>query len=508
MNRTKNSIRNVFFTIVGSIILTLLQLINRRVFIEYLSDAYLGLNGLFYNIVTVLSMSEMGIGTALIFAMYKPVAEADREKIKSLMHLYKKLYTAIGLFVIGFGALLTPFLGSLIKEMPDISYIHLYYIMYVIDSGMSYFYTYKRSLIICNQEDYISSATVMITSVITKIMQFLVLVLTQNYFLYLLIQIIFTRLENVLISKIADKKFPYLLEKDVKPLDKEETGEIRKNILGMMTQKIGGVLASGTDNLIISKILGLTVLGFYSNYMLLISTMNSLIGKVFSSITASIGNLVAKKDREEVEKTFRNILFINYWIFSFVSVCFGCLLQPFISIWLGKKYLLSDVTVWVMVLLFYVNGMRKTVLIFRNATGMFWHDRYKTIVEAVINLLLSIPLTYLFGVMGVKLGSLLALIAVTFWIEGYVLYKKYFIKSPIQYYYLQLKYIVLTIAEFLIINKICGVIDHGTVVSFFYECVACVILTNAVLVLLFGRTKEFRYLCSILKCVGEKRRKE
>lgn len=507
MNRSSNSIRNAFFAILGSLFITLLQLINRRIFVIYLSDVYLGLNGLFYNIVTVLSMSEMGIGTALIYALYKPVADNNKEKVKSLMFLYKKLYTAIGWFVIIFGIILTPFLGMLIKEMPDIYYIHLYYMLYVIDSGMSYFYTYKRSLIICNQEDYISSATVMISTIVTKGIQFLILVTTQNYFLYLLIQILFTRLENILISKIADRKFPYLLEKDIKLLEQEETASIKKNIVGMMTQKIGSVIVSGTDNLIISKILGLTAVGFYSNYMLLINTLNSLIGKVFNSITASVGNLVAKKDSSEVEKTFLNILFINYWIFSFSTVCFWCLLQPFISIWLGNKFLLSDETIWVMVILFYVNGMRKTVLIFRNATGIFWHDRYKTIIEAVINLLLSIPLTYLYGVMGVKLGSLIALVIVTFWVESYVLYKKYFVKSPAQYYILQLKYILLTIVQCIAINGICRIIDNGTILSFLYECIVCVILTNVVMMLLFKRTREFQYLCGILKNWLTRRRK-
>ena len=307
MSRTKNSVRNAFFTVMGSVVIMVLQLVNRKVFVNFLADEYLGLNGLFSNILSMLSMSEMGIGTAMIFSLYQPVGENNTEKIKSLMRLYKKLYTIIGWFVLGMGFAITPFLRFFIKEMPDIPYIHLYFMMYVLNSGISYFYTYKRSIIICNQEDYISSLTTMGASVATRVVQLIFLIATHNYFLFLLTQIVFTRLENVIISKIADKKYPYLLEKEIEPLSSEDTASIKKNIYAMMTQKIGSVIVSSTDNLIISKILGLTILGFYSNYTLILNTLNSLIVKVFNSITASVGNLVVKGSKEETETTFRNM---------------------------------------------------------------------------------------------------------------------------------------------------------------------------------------------------------
>ena len=300
MSRTKKSIRNVIFTIVGFVVTTLLQLVNRKVFILFLSSEYLGLNGLFSNILSMLSLSEMGIGAAIVFALYKPIAEKNTEKVKSLMALYKKLYA---------GALLTPFLHLLIKEMPDIPYIHIYYLMFVIDSGLSYFYTYKRSLIICNQDNYISTTTTMLSSVGTKVVQLIILLLTHNYFLFLLVQILFTRLENVLISKIADKQYPFLKDKQYQKLSKDEIRTIRNNVFAMLAHKIGMVIVNATDNLIISKILGLAVLGVYSNYVLLTQTIESFVTKIFSSITASIGNLVAEQSKEEVEKNFNRILF-------------------------------------------------------------------------------------------------------------------------------------------------------------------------------------------------------
>ena len=505
MNRTRSSIRNVLFTLMGSIVTMLLQLINRKVFVNYLTSDYLGLNGLFSNILSMLSLSEMGVGAAMIFALYKPVAEKDNEKIKSLMNLYKKFYTVIGCFILIVGIVLSPFLSVFIKEMPDIPYIQLYYIMYVIDSALSYFYTYKRSLIICNRENYISSTTTMLASVGARLGQLLVLVFTHNYFLFLLVQIIFTRVENIVISKIADKKYPFLTEKNIKKLDKDTTSEVKKNIFAMLAHKIGNVVVNGTDNIIISKILGLSVLGIYSNYNLLISTINSIISKIFASVTSNIGNLVVEKKKDEAESIFFNILLANYWIYGVCAVCFFCLLQPFVKLWLGAEFILSDMTVWILAIVFYLSGMRSTVMGFRDAAGVFWYDRYKAIVESIINLMVSIPLTIYLGVVGVKLGTMISMLTTSFWIEGYVLYKHYFKKSMKKYMMKQLAYGLLTVTTCILVNQLCVMIDNGSIMTFCIECVMCLGIPNVIMLLVFYRTDEFKYFKNIIsKMVGKR----
>ncbi len=499
MDRTKSSIKNVSITLVGALATMLLQLVNRKIFVNYLASEYLGLNGLFSNILSMLSLSELGVGTAMVYALYRPVAEKDVEKIKSLMALYKRMYTVIGSFILCIGLAITPFLGVFIKEMPDIPYIHLYYVMYVLDIGLSYFYTYKRSLIICNREDYISSTTTMCSTIGTRFVQLLVLIFTHNYFLFLLSQVVINRLENIVISKIADKKYPYLAEKNIVPLDKDTKDGIKKNIFAMMAHKIGNVIVNGTDNIIISKILGLTVLGLYSNYYLLISAIQGMLGKVFQSLTSNIGNLVVEKEKEEAEPVFYNILFANYWIYGICSVCFFCLLQPFVRLWLGDEYLFSNATVWILVLVFYINGMRNTALAFRNASGIFRHDRYKALVESIINILTSIPLTLCLGVMGVKLGTLISTLSVSFWLEGYILYKHYFKKSMKRYMVRQLFYLLCTTAVCMLVNQLCIIIDNNNIVSFVAECVVCATVPNLLFVMLFGRTREFKYFLNTIK---------
>ena len=506
MSRTKNSIRNIIFTIAGFVITTLLQLVNRKVFILFLSSEYLGLNGLFSNILSMLSLSEMGIGTAIIFALYKPIAEKDTERIKSLMALYKKLYTCIGCFVLLAGAVLTPFLHLMIKEIPDIPYIHLYYLMFVIDSGMSYFYTYKRSLIICNQDNYISTTTTMLASAGTRIVQLVVLLLTHNYFLFLLVQILFTRLENVVISKIADRQYPFLKDKDYQILSREEKVSIRNNVLAMMAHKIGMVIVNATDNLIISKILGLATLGVYSNYVLLTQTIEGLISKVFSSVTASIGNLVAEMPKDEIERTFKRILFLNYWIIDFCTVCLICLIQPFIYLWLGNDYQLSMLTVAVIVVVFYVNGMRKTVLEFRNAAGLFWADRYKALVEAIVNLVVSIPLTYAMGVAGVKLGTLISLLSVAFWVEGRILYKYLLNKSVSVYLLRNIMYALITGIQCCFTYWLCSMVKDLSIPYFILRMIICIVVPNVLMFATFWKTDEFAYVMGITKKIIGKRK--
>ena len=310
-SRAKNSIRNASTSVMSYVITLILQMVSRTIFIQVLSVEYLGLNGLFTNVMQMLSLSELGIGYAIMYSLYKPIAENDTEKIKSLMSLYKKIYTFIGFFILGIGVIMTPFLRYLIKDMPDIPYIQIIFLLYVLDTGISYFYTYKRSLIICNQEEYLSSVTQLAKNVLTKVLQILVLLIWRNFLLYLIIQIICTRAENVAISKIADKKYPYLADRNSAPLQKEDMTAIKKNTLAIVCHKIGGVLVNATDNLIISKFLGLDIVGLVSNYTLLITSITSVTTRVMNSSIASVGNLLVDTNKKEAKNVFDRILFLN-----------------------------------------------------------------------------------------------------------------------------------------------------------------------------------------------------
>lgn len=497
-NRTKNSIRNVLFSFIGYIFTILLQFINRSVFVRLLSAEYLGLNGLFSNILSLLALSELGIGTAMTYALYKPISNRDTEKIKSLMHLYKKMYTIIGCFVLGVGCAIAPFLPYFIEDMPALKFITVYYLLYVLNSGVSYFYTYKRTLIICDQNAYISTTTQTIASVLTKLVQIIALLLTHNYLLFLLVQIFFTIAENIVISKIADKRYPFLKESNISKLEQTEKDNISKNIKAMLCHKIGFVAVTATDNLILSKILGLVSVGLYSNYSLIMDNVAALTDRMIFSVSASVGDLIAEDDTKHSEQVLYNLLFINYWVISFCATCLYCLLQDFIVLWLGKDFLLSSFTVLVIVLCFYVSRMRNTVNIFKEATGILRQDRYKAIIESIVNLALSIPLTYQFGVAGVKLGTLLSTLLIPFWIEGYVLFKHYFHKSFKWYMLKQAGYLLSFSAVTLLTAMTCNLVPYEGLLAFVLKLIICCIVPNVIIAALFFKTDGFKYLSRII----------
>lgn len=497
-NRTKSSIRNVFFSFTGYIFTILLQFINRSVFVHLLSAEYLGLNGLFSNILSLLALSELGIGTAMTCALYKPISNGDTEKIKSLMYLYKKMYTIIGCFVLGVGCAISPFLPYFIEDMPALKFITVYYLLYVLNSGVSYFYTYKRTLIICDQNAYISTTTQTIASVLTKLVQVIVLLLTHNYLFYLLVQIFFTIAENIFISKIADKRYPYLKEKNISKLEQAEKNDILKNIKAMFCHKIGFVAVTATDNLILSKILGLVSVGLYSNYSLIVDNIASLTDRMIFSVSASVGDLVAADDIKHSEQVFYKLLFVNYWVISFCATCLYCLLQDFIVLWLGKDFLLSGFTVMIIVLCFYVSRMRNTVNIFKEAAGILRQDRYKAIIESIVNLALSIPLTYRLGVAGVKLGTLLSTLLIPFWIEGYVLFKHYFHKSFKWYMLKQVGYLLSFSVITILTSIICNALPYEGLLAFISKLIICCIVPNVLITALFFKTEGFKYLSRII----------
>ena len=504
-SRTKNSAINILFSLGGYAVTLILQLVGRSIFLERLSADYLGLGGLFSSILSMLALSELGIGSAIIYALYKPISENNVNKIKSLMAVYRKMYTAIGCFVLLAGILVTPFLRFLIKDMPDIPYIKIYFLLYVANSAFSYFCTYKRSLIVCNQKEYISTTTTSIAAIVLRVLQIVILLTTGNYFLYLMAQIIVTLGENLWISHIANKMYPYIREKDAEPLGKDDTQALKKNILAMFGHKLGNVIVNTTDSLIISKILGLAAVGLFSNYNLILSNLQSIYGKVFNALSASIGNLTASTDSEHSEDILNALVLVAYFIQSTLAACLFVLFQDFIKLWLGENYLFSQYTVAIIVCNFYISNMRTPVMTFRNATGTFWNDRYKPIIESVVNLVVSIPLTFVLGVGGVKLGTIISTLTAAFWMEAYVLYKYYFGKTVGKYLLKQLCLCCLTLIITTTTYFIGSFIPCLSIMTFLLKAVLCCAIPIIINLILFNRTKEFRLVMSKIKALFVRR---
>lgn len=365
--RTKNSIINLITAIIGQGFGVIISFVSRIFFIKYLGAEYLGIDGLFTNILTILSLAELGVGSAMTFSLYRPIADENNEKIKSLMDLYKKAYRIIGIVVIGLGLCMVPFYRMLMDEVPNINNLNIIFMLFVLNTAISYFYAYKKSLIICNQKKFITTIIKYLSYFMMNVIQIIILVFSKNYILFLICQIIFTLLENICNSIIADRMYPYLKEKNVEKLDVAEKKKIKNNVSAMLFHKLGSVIVNSTDNIIISKYVGLIAVGLYSNYYMVTNALVIITNQIFDAIVASIGNLGTTKDTLRLNEVFNRVFFLNFFVFGMLASTMAVVMNDFITIWVGEKYLFDIWITYVIIISFYLRGMRKSCITFRDA---------------------------------------------------------------------------------------------------------------------------------------------
>lgn len=370
-SRTQNTVKNVKTGAIVQLVNKLMSFAVRTIFIMMLNTEYLGVNGLFTNILTMLSFTELGIGTAIIFNMYKPIAEDDKEKIKSLMRLYKKSYFIIGTIIFALGLCIIPFMKYIVKEVPNIKEnIIIIYLLFLFNTASSYFFTYKKSIIIAYQKQSIINNIDSFFYLIRSMIEIIFLFLTRNYIVYLIIEILSTLIENIILAKKADKLFPFIKEKDIKEINKAEKNGIFDNVKSLIVYKFGEVILSGTDNILISSMVNVSTVGLCSNYTLIIQAIKSIVSTSLGGVTASVGNLNASKDTKRKEEIFYQLTFINFIIYSFCTLAFIILLEPFIKLWLGENYLLGMGVVIALSLNFFIDGIRNPGFIFRTTLGL------------------------------------------------------------------------------------------------------------------------------------------
>lgn len=499
-SRTENSIINSAMSIVTQVLTVVLNFAVKTVFIKMLNDEYLGVNGLFTNIITMLSLADLGIGIAIPYSLYKPLAKKDEHKINVLMNFYKKVYTIIGIAVLLIGLSLTPFLGLIIKDIPkNVPHLSLIYILFVIHSASSYFFVYKKFLIDSDQKGYITSRIIFTFSTLLSIIQIILLVTTKNYILFLLSSIILVIIQNIYISSKANKLYPFIKNKTDEKLEKEDMEGIKKNVSSLFIYKVGTVIMNGTDNIIISKFIGLIIVGFYSNYVLIINSITTVLNQIFNAITSSIGNLVVTTNKKRSKEVYDNLNFANFWLYALFGVCIIVLINPFINIWIGKKYVMGFSIVFLLVLNFYVLGMQSVTNSFRNAYGLFWIAKYRPIIMVIINIVISVVLVQFIGIEGVLIGTLISRLLTTAWLDPYIVHKYGFEISPKSYYIDYLKYLVIFIAISIIFNYFVSMITINNIFILILIAILVVISVNVILVLLFFKTSEFNYFYDKIK---------
>ncbi len=500
-SRTVNVVRNSFFGAISRAGVLILQFICRTIFIKTLGSEYLGLNGLFTNILTILSFAELGLGNAIIYNMYKPVANKDHKEVSRLLRLYRKCYNYIALFIFGAGVLCIPFLGSLIGEAPDIKEsIILIYILFLTQSITSYFLTYRRSLISVNQKEYMCSNADLFSEFIATIFKILVLIFLKDYILFLIIQIFRNIVANGILFIKSKKMYPEIDENSANNLSKTETNHIFKNVKDLMLYKISSTINSGTDNIIITKIVGLTAVGLASNYALLIGAINQILLKVMTGFTASIGNLNAKDDVQNRERVFYNLMFIVTWIYGFFGIMLAVFLNPFIDIcWLGSEFVLSPAVVFALILDFYISGVQYAGYNYAITTGLFKKAKWGAFSSSIINIILSIILGLKFGVFGVFIATGLSRLCSQTWLDPYLVFKYEFKKSSKEYFLKFIRNFIFVIMNLGICYYIFTNIPMHNLFDVIIYAILCTILCNIIFFLEFFKTWEFKDMLERIK---------
>lgn len=494
ISRTEYSARNTTVAMLSRILAIVMGYFTRVVFTHVLSSSYVGVSGLFTEILNVLALSELGVGTAITYALYRPIAEGDTEKQKSLMRLFQKLYQAVAVIIAVGGLCLVPFLGYIVRDAGDVEHIIAIYLLYLLNSVVSYLFVYKRTLMDAYQLGYVGVLYQMIFQMVQYVLQIVILLTTKNFILYLLIMLFCTVAANLSTAYAADRRYPYLRQKSAEPLPKEERSEIFRNIRAMMMHKIGNVVVNNTDNILLSAMVGIFSAGQYSNNYLIIGSVRQLINQTFQGIAASVGNLGATENESRVKEIFETCFFIGQWLYGFAAVCLFELLGPFVQISFGSLYELGRPIVFVLALNFYVTGMRQAVLIFRDSMGLFWYDRFKAPVEAVINLAVSVVLTLQFGMVGVFLGTFISTMLTSFWVEPYVFYKKKLHESPAPYFFRYAVYTVAAGAVWLLTDLVCRQFAGDAQTVFLLRIPVCLILPNVLMLVCYWRLREFVFL--------------
>lgn len=492
IERTKNASRNIAFGITLKLYQIICPFIIRTTMIYILGMKFVGLNGLFNAILQVLNLTELGVGTAMVFSMYKPVADDDKDKICKLMQLYKTYYTIIGFIIATVGLLITPVIPKLISHNSNIS-LNIYY-LYWMNLGytvLSYWlFAYKNSILAAHQRTDVVSKVTLITNTIMYIIQLILLVVFKNYYLYLLALLLGQALNNLTIAVVADRMYPEFKARG--QLEKFEIKEINQRVKDLFTAKVGGVIQNSTDSIIISMFLGLTLLAKYNNYYYILNSVFGFIVIIFNSSLAGVGNSLVMESTEKNYNDFKKIAFITEWIVGFCACSLLCLYQPFMKIWVGTSNLLSIRVVICLVLYFYIITINQMLCLYKDASGIWYKDRFRPLITAIVNLALNLLTVNYLGIYGVVLSTVFSMLFVGIpWLISN-LFKSVFHRSYGDFVYKMSFSAAISIIVSTVTYFICSNINDNGIISIILKGIICLFIPNIIFLIAFHRLDEFR----------------
>ncbi len=497
-SRTKNTIRNSYVGIISYTITSIMAFVSRSIFIKLLGMEYLGIGGLYSNILTILSLSDLGINTAMIYALYKPLAENDTEKIKSLIKYFSKLYSIIAGVVTIVGVACIPILPYVIKGSA-LSQFDLikYYLLVLTNSVCSYFAISKSTLIRADQHMSIVQLVTYVSTLCVHAVQIILLFLFRNYEAYLIVPIVFTLLGNIVLTMIANKRYPYLKEKQKIVVGDDVKVYIKRNVKSTFIYKLSASIINSTDNILISIILGTVIVGYYNNYYTVISLVNSLISILIQAVTASIGSYYISHTSKEKYMLFKTIMFGLYGLAAFCAASYLSVFSDFIALWLGAEFVLSDFFLVSVVFNNFVICISNPLWMTREAAGLFKDVKYVLFTTAMLNIVFSILLGNLIGLAGIIFATGISRLLTMFWYEPKVLYRKVF-ETKYRYYWKNIIYLIIACIPSVVVGWALKIFPTQNILIMIGKVVLCGLVTLISFVLIFLKSDELKLIKSKL----------
>lgn len=491
--RTDNTLRGIFWGLANTIASIGLPFITRTVIIYILGVEYVGLGSLFTSVLQVLSFTELGLGSALVYSMYEPIANHDDTKVRALLNFYKKSYRVIGCIIMAVGLAISPFLDKLVDgDTPADINLYILFLVYLFNNVIGYFmFAEKTSLLLACQRDDLNSRVALIIRVVQNVLQSIIILIAKDYYLFSICIPVCTVLSNLLAAFISKREYPqYYCEGKI---DKQELKSIEKNVGGMVFQKIGNIVLTSVDTIVISSFLGLRILGIFNNYYYIITALNMFLDMICRVLIPAVGNSIACESKEKNYKDFQKFQLIYQWIVIWMSVCTLCLFQPFIRSWVGEELMLSDNLAILFAVYFFIFKWFDIVYVYREASGIWWQGKMFPLISAAVNLTLNIILVKFIGLAGILLSTIICLLFIHDTIGVYILKKYYFGETmSMKKFYFRQAYIVLC---FLLIGSttylLCGLLKFDGIIQLVTRALVCIMLPNVLLILLFYKFNTF-----------------
>ena len=501
-SRVFNAKRNIVWGIVEKIVTLFLPFFTRTLIIKVLGEEYLGLGSLFSSVIQVLNLTELGFGSAMVFHMYKYVADQDTDGMCAILNFYRSIYRMMGGLILTCGLIILPFIPKIIAgTVPQDINVYYLYLIYLFTTVSSYWlFAYKNSVLYASQRTDIQSNINTIVQIVVSVLQIIGLVITKNYYFYAYWILLSVIIKNIITSIIVDKYYPQYVCKG--EITKETKQSIYKKLRALLGHKLGGVVLSAADNIVISAFLGLTIVARYNNYFYLNTAVVGMLTIVYNAITAGVGNSIAKESIEKNYNDFKKFSFLNVWIVGWCAICFACLYQPFISIWIGEQYLMTTGTMLLFVVYFAVNQLRKIVLMYKDSAGLWEADALKPYVETAFNLVLNIILVQYMGVNGVLISSILAMTVIDIPWEIWALFHTYFVgKRKIEYWIFLFKYVILFLGIGTLTYYVSLFGDFNGLLRVIVIALECLIIPNCLVIALLNRSQLFKDSVTFMKRV-------